>query len=121
MYAVLKSRRNELGFFAAYLEDRLRCSLALARIERMPMKQADILDVGHELRYADVESLFAETIQSESSESKRRGASKRSMTSSLVRYGEPEDIEEALAEQYPRYRWAFPWKRYVIIGAGWVD
>ena len=56
--AVMKSRENELGFFDAYLRDRVNYARELGIIERLPKKRAALLDVGKEITLADVDKLL---------------------------------------------------------------
>ena len=87
MYAVLKSRANELQFFAAYLEDRINYALKLGRIARTPTKSAEILSAGKDVTLDDVQRFHPQTL----------GGRK------LLQSEDP-----------PSYRWWFPWDRYVI-------
>jgi len=89
MYAVLKSRANELQFFSAYLKDRIEYSLKLGRICEPPKRDADILAVGDDLTVEQVERFHPQTLGS---------------------------IESLRGSNPPSYQWWFPWDRYVIGG-----
>lgn len=60
MQAVLKSRKNEPGFFAAYSDDRIRYSQRLGLIDRLPKGDEALLRVGDEITFSDVEGLLRE-------------------------------------------------------------
>jgi hypothetical protein len=57
-YAVLKSRANELGFFTAYLSDRILYAYRLGLITKLPRSRRALLDVGSEITLEDVHKLF---------------------------------------------------------------
>jgi len=90
MYAVLKSKANELGFFVAYLSDRVNYAQALGRVKSAPRSKEKLLATGEDLTRRDVEKLFAAEI--------RRGAKAK----------HPEGLAS--------YRWSFPWKGFVLVG-----
>lgn len=89
MYAVLKSRANELQFFGAYLKDRIDYALKLGRITKIPTKSADILAAGADISLDDVQRFHPEAV----------GGRK------LLRKLDP-----------PTFRWWFSWDRYIIGG-----
>ena len=60
MQAVLKSQRNELEFFAAYLHDRIKYSQWLGLIGKLPKSHEAILNIGNEITLRDVEELLRE-------------------------------------------------------------
>jgi hypothetical protein len=55
--AVLKSRIEEIGFFATYLEDRILAARRLGLVIKMPREDDAILEIGREISLADVETL----------------------------------------------------------------
>jgi len=89
MYSVLKSRANEIEFFAAYLEDRLAYALKLGRITKIPRKRTDVLSAGHDITLSDMQQLHPRTLES----------------------------RDILHDPDPAsFRWSFSWDRYVIVG-----
>ena len=58
MYALLKSRRNELDGFMAYLEPRIRYSKHLGLIDRLPDSKEALLDIGNQITFDDVQTLL---------------------------------------------------------------
>jgi CRISPR/Cas system-associated exonuclease Cas4 (RecB family) len=65
--SILQSRRNELLFFGAYLHDRLLYSLKLGFINKLPQNERELLMVGEEITYEDVEKLLKEEVCNNSS------------------------------------------------------
>ncbi|HET8581267.1 MAG TPA: hypothetical protein VFL98_02260 [Candidatus Paceibacterota bacterium] len=59
MHSVLKSRADEAMFFGAYLADRIRYSKELGLIRSLPRTDAELLRVGEEITFEDVEKLLA--------------------------------------------------------------
>jgi len=107
--SLLASKRGELSFFAAYLEDRIKYSLELGYVDSVPTSKEKLLDVGDEVTLDDIERLLA-----------KRGE--------LEIIPEPVGTDEAppmiagellhwsKAERYPTIRWNFPWRGYVVVG-----
>jgi len=60
MQAVFKSKTNELGFFSAYLYDRIWYSHQLGFIDKLPNSRKALLDIGTEIAFDDVEKLLRE-------------------------------------------------------------
>jgi hypothetical protein len=60
MQAVLKSRANELLFFASYLYDRISYSHRLGLISKLPGKKEALLDIGTKITFDDVQKLLRE-------------------------------------------------------------
>lgn len=58
MKAVLKSRANEMMFFASYLYDRLRYAKKLGLIDELPERDEELLEVGEGIGLAEVEKLL---------------------------------------------------------------
>jgi hypothetical protein len=58
--AVLKSRANELGFFAAYLSDRIVYAHRLGLVTKLPKSPKALLGVGNDIALEDVEKLLKE-------------------------------------------------------------
>lgn len=138
MYAVLKSRRNELVFFAQYLEDRIAYSQELGLIEQIPRSDSALLRVGNDISHEDVEFILRQNAKlNEGTVSRTRpGGSEGADWSidednpQLIRFslGENEFIsvpplmagqlmETIKSEQYPKISWNFEYGRYVVIGA----
>jgi len=64
MQAVLKSRKNEPGFFAAYLGDRIQYARDLGLVDRLPESDEALLSVGDEITLSDVEGLLRALVTS---------------------------------------------------------
>lgn len=60
MQAVLKSRANELLFFASYLYDRISYSHRLGLISKLPGTKEALLDIGTKITFDDVQKLLRE-------------------------------------------------------------
>lgn len=60
MQSLFKSRKDEIGFFIAYLEDRLRYSLELDRIAELPSDNNDLLKIGSNITFKDIQRLLKE-------------------------------------------------------------
>lgn len=56
----LKSKKNEIDFFYAYISDRLRYSIELGHTSKVPSKLEDLLMVGEEIDFNDIEHLLSE-------------------------------------------------------------
>ncbi|MHA1645662.1 MAG: PD-(D/E)XK nuclease family protein [Candidatus Freyarchaeota archaeon] len=63
MRSLLRSRKNEPGFFASYLHDRLWYSHLLGLIEKLPKSEKKLLEVGDEITFKDIEKLLKEKTQ----------------------------------------------------------
>lgn len=113
MYAVRKSAASELDFFASYLEDRMRYAIALGRVTPPVPPSSAILDIGADIDLSAVEALFAESIRSVGN---RRAPARQAVSTKILKYGTPEDLEVEYAENLPRFRWSFPWRRFVLVG-----
>jgi hypothetical protein len=70
--AVLKSRANELDFFAAYLTDRILYAQGLGLLTKLPRSHRSLLDVGSEITWNDVERLLQEEADEEDNLNKHR-------------------------------------------------
>jgi hypothetical protein len=107
-YAVLKSRANETGFFAAYLRDRIVYAHQLGLADELPCRKEALLNMGGDLTWNDVEKLLKE----KASEPDKRKADQERQD--LLRRGE---LDQALhAEKYPTIRWNFRWGKYSVVG-----
>src|SRR5438552_14475906 len=53
--AVFKNRANEIGFFSAYLHDRIVHAHRLGLIDKLPRSNEALLTIGDEITLADVE------------------------------------------------------------------
>ncbi len=58
--AVLKSRTNEIEFFAAYLNDRIEYDHRLGFVDKLPRRHEALLDIGSKITLADVQKLLKE-------------------------------------------------------------
>ena len=60
MKSLLSSREMESAFFNAYVFDRIRYSLLLGHIDKIPDNPEKLLDVGEDIKFEDVEKLLKE-------------------------------------------------------------
>jgi CRISPR/Cas system-associated exonuclease Cas4 (RecB family) len=58
MKSLFANRKMELAYFAAYLEDRIRYSLELKLIKKLPHRTGDLLKIGNEITFLDIEKLL---------------------------------------------------------------
>lgn len=142
--ALMRSRRQELQFFQVYLIDRLRYSLELGRIKKLPRKRVDWLEVGEDLTLRDLQPLLKrrqkerkeifvvqtaverdgvlyvnpdltpEAYQTFANDAKQRGVRIARIDEDPMLRGEM--LETSRAEGYPTIRWNFPWNDYVVVG-----
>lgn len=129
MFAVLKSRQNELSlFFASYLENRVHAASALKGVETLPTSDAEWLSIGADIKLAEYERYCHMRYEQGAPERERRRhkqeRNKEFVDRLLARYPEfraevasetPESLEDELAEKHFRMRWHFEWKEFVII------
>jgi len=117
MYAVLKSKANELEFFAAYLGDRIAYSLLLGRIRAIPKKQDELLEVADSLHFGEVAKLLSKPERVKKCIShtkvKVRGLSR---SDALDQFEAGFEAEAELAEDHPTFRWHFPYSELVLVG-----
>ncbi len=146
MKAVLKSKSDELGFFSAYLQDRIRYSHRLGLIDSLPNRDKDLLEIGNKVAFNDVQKLLKEeesgilieqlaceiTDQQGnrvmvlnpdlSPEEKKRlekeAKAKGIKIADLEKFPKlrGELLESTREENYPSIRWNFEWKKYVVVG-----
>lgn len=134
MQSLFKSRKDEIGFFIAYLKDRLLYSLELERITELPKRNEDWLEIGNDITLDDIENL----LKSNSRQSAHLGTRYVELekdgiptlvpsdnlspdeVNNLSKTVDPklrgEQLEKVKAERYPSIRWNFTWDKYVIIG-----
>jgi hypothetical protein len=60
MKSIIHSRKNELEFFGAYLEDRIYYSYLLGLIDKLPESKEKLLDIGDDIKFSDIEKLLEE-------------------------------------------------------------
>ncbi|GBC73205.1 hypothetical protein HRbin04_00601 [archaeon HR04] len=123
MKSLLKSKDEERIFFEAYLVDRIRYSLKLGYINRIPENKKELLEVGKEITFNDIERLLEEKkMEVESSRINDRDGDTiafiddehtSSKTDLLLR---GMLVESLKAERYPTIRWNFKWGRYIVLG-----
>jgi len=135
------NKRSEVVFFGAYLQDRIEYSIALGRIDRVPEKDEDILEVGSDLTLEDVEGIIKKRneikpfivvvedmednkeIERELMEKYGGKPSEFAVFEINRDYFEKDPfyrgaiLQEKYAEKYPRIRWNFSWRNYVVVGA----
>lgn len=120
--AVLKSRAEELGFFAAYLSDRILYAHRLGLVTKLPKSHKALLDVGSELTWGDVEPLLKEREREwqdngdyvQAGQANWQYMDAAELELDPLRRGKI--YHELRAEQYPTIRWHFPWGRYSVVG-----
>ncbi len=111
MYAVRKSRANEIEFFAAYLRDRIWHSFTLGRLSTLPTSEAELLDIGSNLTLENIQHLCL----------KDSGEPRMLLKNLLAPLLQGNDrsafaLELTRGESYPTFRWHFQWGRYVLVG-----
>ncbi|NOZ81877.1 MAG: hypothetical protein GXO63_01880 [Candidatus Micrarchaeota archaeon] len=146
MKSFLRSKEQELNFFASYLHDRILYSFQLGFIKKLPKKEKMLLRIGDEITQHDIEKLLKEkgqnsvAVLSSAIVTDRDGNKKMIINPSLpeeeklyleqqakfegIEIVDPEKfpsirgefLESTKAEQYPTIRWNFEWDNYVIIG-----
>lgn len=118
-YAVLKSRANEIGFFAAYLHDRIVYAHQLGLADELPRRQEALLNIGGDLTWNDVEKLLKKRA---SEPDKHKADQERAARLALMIELEQDpsrrgELDQALhAEKYPTIRWNFRWGKYSVVG-----
>jgi CRISPR/Cas system-associated exonuclease Cas4 (RecB family) len=144
--SILQNRRMELGFFRAYLEDRVRASVELGYSAEPPKDPEELLVLASKLRFEDAEEL----LRKKSSRSRegtgveliavevKGGDGRRAMVlnpdipkDELEPFVDPnaevieaelfpelrgEMLQSTRVERYPTIRWHFPWKNFVVVG-----
>lgn len=121
MAAVYKSRKNEHGFFNAYLYDKINYALDLDLIDEVPKTSEKIIEVFSKvISLNDVEKIFnekhkGEVISKENIDAQHLDA--------IIYMAEDETptvrgdfMEKEIAERYHTFRWNFEWDKYVVIG-----
>ena len=133
----------ELAFFASYLYDRISYSLQLGRIKKLPQSPEEILTIGDEINFNDIEQLLKENVAkgiqvfleavtigdkmvispvlpSEEISYFKQWAKDKGIRIVSLDEAPPvvrgEIIESAKAERYPTIRWNFIWDKYVVVG-----
>lgn len=141
--AVMESREGELAFFRAYLEDRLRYSMELGCLARLPKRQKDWLEIGEELTLRDLQPLLnrrqerARHAFVEIPSMERDGVvyinpallpDQREEVLNMARerglqIGEDPVLEGKMMHtthcgrgHFASLRWNFPWQHYVVVG-----
>ena len=120
MYSVLKSRHNELGFFEAYLSDRIEYAFLSGRITKIPDEETELLAVGGDLSLKEVEAISQRRFPSTSAEVTNDLDQELTIMAAEI---SPRDHfergyqdEAQYAERYPSFRWNFPHSKYVLVG-----
>ncbi|MEW6578537.1 MAG: hypothetical protein AB1435_05005 [Chloroflexota bacterium] len=117
--AVLKSRANELMFFAVYLHDRIVYAHRLGLTDELPRRQEALLNIGSDLTWNDVEKL----LKKEASEpDKHKVDQERAGRLALMNELEQDPFQRGVsdqalhAEKHLSIRWNFRWGRYSVVG-----
>jgi len=58
MKAILHSKKEELGFFGAYLEDRISYAFELNLASNLPTSIDELLEIGENIELKDIEKLL---------------------------------------------------------------
>lgn len=145
MKSYFQLKEGEVDFFAAYLEDRIIYSYELGRLKKLPERDEDILKIGDDITYKDIEYLlknkkeyyFAvptnnrykikEVKKKEDKlfkEKMRKTKGKSKILLNYLYYDETDKndplergtiLQFEKAEKYPTIRWNFLWDRYIVI------
>lgn len=114
----LKSKREEIGFFLAYFEDRLTRSNELNLLKKFPKKVTDILKIGDEINTRDIHNLWLKRKKNftppDSNHKITVETYEITENTSPLKKGEIYHITRA--EHYPSIRWNFRYKDMVLIG-----
>jgi len=121
MAAVYKSRKNEHGFFNAYLYDRIKYALALGLIDEIPTtSEKKIEAVSKAISLDDVEKVFNEKHKGEVISEENIDAQYLEAVIDITESETPmlrgTTMETNIAERYHTFRWNFEWGNYVVIG-----
>lgn len=116
-----KSRRNELGFFSAYLFDRITYAHEFGLADRIPANPTELLVIGEALTYEQIEAAHSlpDALSSERISDERLSALRAKYAGKLASLGTYErgDLaQDAFAQGYPTFRWNFPWQGRVFVG-----
>lgn len=117
MYAVRKNKKCELGFFEAYLEDRINYARRLGLLKSEPHTATDILKVGADITLAQIESLLGSKLTKPAPQ-QRTQAVLVSLDPEEMRsgYSTGKRAETEFAEAYATFRWNFAWKEFTVVG-----
>jgi CRISPR/Cas system-associated exonuclease Cas4 (RecB family) len=115
MKSVLKSRRDELMFFTSYLYDRVTYALRLGLVSKEPKTIEELLQIGDNIKFSDVEKLLKEEAERFQIETEKEKIMDLDVgTLDPKRRGEV--LQNLLAEKYPTIRWNFKWNNYIVVG-----
>ncbi|MCI0388517.1 MAG: hypothetical protein MOB07_07095 [Acidobacteria bacterium] len=116
-----KSHRNEAEFFEAYLVDRITYAHRFGLADGAPDNLAELLVIGETLTYEQVKaahslpgSLTNERLSDERLLALRARYAGR--LASLETYERGNLAQSIFAEEYPSFRWNFPWEGRVFVG-----
>jgi CRISPR/Cas system-associated exonuclease Cas4 (RecB family) len=112
--AILRSREDELMFFASYLYDRLAYSCELGLVRKSPASVSELLAIGDEVELSHVEELLRR--EAERLKGAVGGPRAPPPLTQLSPIERGRALEELLAERYPTIRWNFRWEGYVVVG-----
>lgn len=142
MKSLLSNRKTELGYFTAYLHDRISYSSKLGYLDKLPKSEVELLEIGDKIRFHDIEELLKQRAQKHPTRTywtsymtvtDKDGREVKLPKNPLFRETEDQlkDItrelerdpiergvfyEQAYAEYYPTIRWNFTWNGYVVVG-----
>ncbi|WP_288007449.1 hypothetical protein [Thermofilum sp.] len=105
--SVLKSRRDELMFFTSYLYDRITYSVRLGLVSKEPTSVEELLQIGDDIEFSDVEKLLKEEAERFQIETGKEKSEKEKIMDLDVGTLDPlrrgEVLQELLAEKIPHY------------------
>lgn len=111
----LKSKREESGFFLAYFEDRLACSMELNLIKKFPKNVIDRLKIGDEIKISHIHKLLSKKEAVVPSNEIREEVKKLLNEEKDPRI-KGKYYEILFSENYPKIRWNFRYKDIVLVG-----
>ncbi|MCC6003785.1 MAG: hypothetical protein LM590_05530 [Thermofilum sp.] len=118
--SVLKSRRDELMFFASYLYDRITYSVRLGLVSKEPTSVDELLQIGDGIGFSDVEKLLEEEAEKFREATGKGESGREILLCPKVEELDPkrrgEVLQALLAEKYPTIRWNFKWSNYIVVG-----
>jgi len=111
----LKSKKNELEFFSAYFQDRLKYSKELGMLKKIPKNEKEILKIGDKINFKQIQNLLKKRQVTISSNETKKEVKKllKKEDDPLIKGNYHQTL---YAENYPSIRWNFRYKDIVLIG-----
>ena len=127
--AVLQSRKEERGFFLAYLTDRLLYADQFGHLHEIPKMEEEWLQIGDSITFTDIDKILRESEKEwlkfkymmglESSDDLYSVSEELPFmmgTGALPPKERGIILEDQFGKKYPQIRWNFRWGKYVVVG-----